>query len=155
LEQCLNERPEERWPNFREVLERLQQLSSPAAEPPRPTPKTPVPPREDDGSRLRVPFLLSPVQMAVKAIGTLFGKEESRSGSGDAAGGRARKVADVQPAPANVRHLEKKVGEHFYFEVTGDPNGFLWGTDVYTSDSSPATAAVHAGILRAGEKGVV
>lgn len=37
------------------------------------------------------------------------------------------------------------------FLVTGTTEGFVWGTDVYTSDSDLATAAVHAGVLRPGE----
>jgi len=39
--------------------------------------------------------------------------------------------------------------------VTGDDTGSLWGTDVYTDDSSLATAAVHAGVLHRGETGIV
>jgi hypothetical protein len=31
----------------------------------------------------------------------------------------------------------------------------VWGTDVYTSDSRLAIAAVHAGVLKEGETGVV
>ena len=31
----------------------------------------------------------------------------------------------------------------------------MWGTDVYTSDSTLATAAVHAGVLQPGQTGVV
>jgi hypothetical protein len=30
-----------------------------------------------------------------------------------------------------------------------------WGTDVYTSDSHLATTAVHAGVLRVAQKGIV
>lgn len=160
LEQCLNERPEERLPGFRAVLERLQQLHSPAAkspppsvaEPPRPTAKPPAPPpSEDGGTWLEAAFggLFAPVEKVAKAtLGGLFGK-------GETGASQAPKGLTVQAAPANLRDLEKRIGESFYFEVTGDPNGLLWGTDVYTSDSSPATAAVHAGIVRAGEKGVV
>jgi len=40
-------------------------------------------------------------------------------------------------------------------EVTGASEGPLWGTDVYTDDSSVAVAAVHAGVLKAGERGSV
>jgi len=29
----------------------------------------------------------------------------------------------------------------------------VWGTDVYTDDSSVAAAAVHAGLLKVGERG--
>lgn len=34
-------------------------------------------------------------------------------------------------------------------------SGMIWGTDVYTSDSDLASAAVHSGILANGESGVV
>ena len=34
-------------------------------------------------------------------------------------------------------------------------HGPLWGTDVYTSDSSLAAACVHAGLLEPGESGTV
>lgn len=33
--------------------------------------------------------------------------------------------------------------------------GTVWGTDVYTLDSSLAMAAVHAGVIKAGETGIV
>lgn len=39
-------------------------------------------------------------------------------------------------------------------EVVGTNDG-VWGTDVYSDDSSIGAAAVHAGILKVGEKGVV
>lgn len=39
--------------------------------------------------------------------------------------------------------------------LTGHTLGSVWGTDVYTSDSSLPAAAVHAGVLQAGERGVV
>jgi hypothetical protein len=75
----------------------------------------------------------------------------------------ARQIADVQaepagdvlPAPNNLEAYRARIGEAFLFSVTGTTTGPLWGTDVYTTDSSPAKAAVHAGILRAGETGVV
>jgi hypothetical protein len=34
-------------------------------------------------------------------------------------------------------------------------SGHVWGTDIYSDDSSVAAAAVHAGLLRSGEKGLV
>jgi hypothetical protein len=40
-------------------------------------------------------------------------------------------------------------------EVVGTNTGSLWGTDVYTDDSSVALAAVHAGLLKVGERGLV
>jgi hypothetical protein len=46
-------------------------------------------------------------------------------------------------------------GRALLFEVTGRTDGMLWGTDVYTADSDLGTAAVHAGALGDGERGVV
>ncbi len=60
-----------------------------------------------------------------------------------------------QYTSADLRSLEKKVGQSFFFQVTGEASGPLWGTDVYTSDSSLGTACVHAGLLRPGQSGVV
>ena len=47
------------------------------------------------------------------------------------------------------------VGEILFFRVTGANSGSLYGTGVYTSDSSLATAAVHAGVLKLGQTGIV
>jgi hypothetical protein len=62
---------------------------------------------------------------------------------------------NVQADPGSPGALANQIGMSFHFRVTGIANGALWGTDVYTSDSSIATAAVHAGILKVGETGVV
>lgn len=54
--------------------------------------------------------------------------------------------------------LLRAVGEAsriLFFRVTGGNSGSVYGTDVYTSDSSLATAAVHAGVLKAGQAGIV
>jgi hypothetical protein len=67
----------------------------------------------------------------------------------------AAPAGDVQPAPNNLEAFRSRVGESFLFSVVGATAGPLWGTDVYTSDSSPAKAAVHAGLLHSGESGVV
>src|SRR5688500_3014661 len=56
---------------------------------------------------------------------------------------------------ADLRSLEGKIGQSFFFQVTGDANGPLWGTDIYTSDSNLGTACVHAGLLKVGQTGVV
>jgi LCCL domain len=45
--------------------------------------------------------------------------------------------------------------EILFFRVTGANSGSLYGTGVYTSDSSLATAAVHAGVLKLGHTGIV
>jgi hypothetical protein len=62
---------------------------------------------------------------------------------------------NVLPAPPSVDDRADQIGKVFYYRVTGTNNGSLWGTDVYTSDSTIATVAVHAGLLQVGETGVV
>ena len=54
-------------------------------------------------------------------------------------------------APYDARDVQNEIGGRFYYLVTGDVDGPLWGTDVYTSDSSLAKAAVHAGLVKPGE----
>ena len=39
--------------------------------------------------------------------------------------------------------------------TAGGRGGSVWGTDVYTSDSSVCEAAVHAGVIRRADGGVV
>lgn len=46
------------------------------------------------------------------------------------------------------------MGETIHLHLRGATRGMLWGTDVYTDDSDPNAAAVHAGILRPGEEGI-
>ncbi len=59
------------------------------------------------------------------------------------------------PYPGSLMSLRERVGETFYFEITGRTSGSLWGTEVYTCDSDLATAAVHIGALKDGETGIV
>jgi hypothetical protein len=61
----------------------------------------------------------------------------------------------AEPDPGNLMNYRDKVGKVFSFRVTGGMNGFVWGSDTYTSDSSLATAAVHAGVLKLGQTGIV
>jgi hypothetical protein len=58
-------------------------------------------------------------------------------------------------APANMLDLCDPVGAAYYFRVTGETAGPLWGTDVYTGDSAISVAAVHAGAVTPGETKVV
>jgi hypothetical protein len=52
-----------------------------------------------------------------------------------------------------VTHSWKVPGRILYTEVVGSRDGLVWGSDEYTSDSAVAAAAVHAGVLRDGERG--
>jgi hypothetical protein len=58
-------------------------------------------------------------------------------------------------APATMIDLCDPVGATFYFRVRGASEGSLWGTDIYTGDSSLAAAAVHAGLVKAGEVAIM
>ncbi len=60
-------------------------------------------------------------------------------------------VTPIIGAPTNLVGYRNKVGGVYQFTVTGVARGAVWGTDVYTDDSTVAAAAVHAGVLAAGE----
>jgi hypothetical protein len=90
---------------------------------------------------------------------------------GGAPGEKGVKVADVRslrsmavedednvavaPDPGTLKAVENQVGKTFKYKVTGAVNGSVWGTGVYTTDSTLATVAVHAGVLKVGQTGVV
>ena len=68
----------------------------------------------------------------------------------------------VTPLPGAVESpyaydLRGQNGKTFYRRVTGSVDGDVWGgeNNVYTDDSNLATAAVHAGVLKAGETAMV
>ena len=49
-----------------------------------------------------------------------------------------------------------QIGERFTYRIPGNGTfGSLWGTEVFTDDSSIATAAVHQGLITRREGGVV
>jgi hypothetical protein len=58
-------------------------------------------------------------------------------------------------APPTMVGLCDQPGQTYYFRVEGAATGHVWGTDVYTGDSSLAAAAVHAGAVKLGETGVI
>jgi hypothetical protein len=58
-------------------------------------------------------------------------------------------------APPNMLSLCDPIGATYYFRVTGEATGAIWGTDVYTGDSAIGAAAVHAGLVKPGETAVV
>jgi hypothetical protein len=60
------------------------------------------------------------------------------------------------PDPGTLTSFEAQQGKVLAFTVTGlAAGGTVWGTDVYTTDSRLAIAAVHAGVIKVGETGVV
>lgn len=60
-------------------------------------------------------------------------------------------------APTNMGAFIGKYDIIFVFRTTGSKEGAIWGgkDGVYTSDSEIATAAVHAGVLKPGQTGLV
>jgi hypothetical protein len=48
-----------------------------------------------------------------------------------------------------------RYGKTYRIRLVGQTTGQVWGTDVYSDRSHPATAAVHAGVLKVGEQGIV
>ncbi len=64
-------------------------------------------------------------------------------------------VATAAAAPSNLVGYRNRVGQTFELQVTGSGSGAVWGTDVYTDDSSVARAAVHAGVIAVGETKVL
>jgi hypothetical protein len=63
-------------------------------------------------------------------------------------------MSKVLTDPGRLNSFPQAQGT-LYFRVTGRSDGIIWGTDVYTTDSTLATAAVHADALKEGQTGVV
>ena len=61
----------------------------------------------------------------------------------------------IEPDPGRLVEQNLSPGTVRDFRVVGANGGSLWGTGIYTADSTLAAAAVHAGVLRLGERGVV
>ena len=57
--------------------------------------------------------------------------------------------------PTSISSFRGRVGEVLSVPVVGAVSGSVWGSDIYTDDSSLAAAAVHAGLLRVGEFGFI
>lgn len=63
----------------------------------------------------------------------------------------------ILPDPGSLTGYEQaKAGEEVIFKVTGKTSGgSVWGNDLYTLDSNLAMVAVHAGVIKAGQEGIV
>jgi hypothetical protein len=69
----------------------------------------------------------------------------------DAAPGAASAAEEALPDPGNLTDYRDRVGQTFVFTVTGATDGTIYGDGVYTDDSPVAVAAVHAGVVSAGD----
>lgn len=70
---------------------------------------------------------------------------------------RGLKSAGLRPLPdpGNLINFRGQNGKVMTFDVVGSANGSVYGTDIYTDDSTLSAAAVHANALRPGERGIV
>ena len=64
-------------------------------------------------------------------------------------------LLQARPDPGSLGEDLPEVGIDIFYELIGSIDGAVWGTDFYTADSHLASVAVHAGVLREGESGVV
>jgi hypothetical protein len=67
---------------------------------------------------------------------------------------RPKPAPIVQASPSLQEvlvRLRNQPGVRFQIPVTGSLEGTVWGTEVFTDDSSLAAAAVHAGLVEPGE----
>jgi hypothetical protein len=68
-------------------------------------------------------------------------------------------VVRAAAAPGNMMAYQNQFGKELAFTVSvpqaNGPAQSVWGTDLYTLDSSLAGAAMHAGLLQPGQAGVV
>ena len=70
----------------------------------------------------------------------------------------AAEPADWSTSLVPKRAPNGKVGDRFTYDCPPNPEkkqGRVWGTDLYTDDSSICTAAVHAGLITFGKGGKV
>ncbi len=68
---------------------------------------------------------------------------------------RSLQYTSVDADPGHVDEMRGLVGKSFRFKVTGAMDGPIFGSGIYTSDSALGTAAVHMGVLKPGQSGVV
>jgi hypothetical protein len=68
---------------------------------------------------------------------------------------KIKEIKGILPDPGQLRLQVTDIGKVLHFEVVGNPQGAVWGTEVYTSDSHLAAAVVHAGLLQPGQKGII
>jgi hypothetical protein len=59
------------------------------------------------------------------------------------------------PGQVGIAAFINQVGKKLTITATGNANGAVWGTGVYTPDSDLGAAAVHMGVLKVGQTGQV
>lgn len=61
----------------------------------------------------------------------------------------------VLSTSGNLTNYRGQFEQLLRFEVQASSQGTVWGSDIYTDDSALAAAVLHAGLLQAGERGIV
>jgi hypothetical protein len=64
-------------------------------------------------------------------------------------------VLNPLPDPGSLTAYAQMIGKKFAFRVTGVVGNGIFGTEVYTTDSNLSNAAVHWGVLKPGQTGIV
>ncbi len=97
-------------------------------------------------------YLLSAVTGRNAATGHISGvKGGVTSGGNNGGGGGGTRITWGTNA---VEHRGKN-GQRFTYTCPAGSGGSVWGTDIYTDDSSICNAALHAGLLTTGSGGTV
>jgi hypothetical protein len=64
--------------------------------------------------------------------------------------------AELLADPSMLLQLRDQVGKTYAVKITGALAGrWVWGTDIYSYDSDLTVAAVHGGLLKAGQTGTI
>ncbi|MBI3300305.1 MAG: hypothetical protein HYZ75_19230 [Elusimicrobia bacterium] len=90
----------------------------------------------------------------LKAVQDKFTKE-ARLDEALAVRDRIWQALELKADPGLLRSGPQDIGKIWYFEVVGNRLSSVWGSGVYTTDSSLAAAAVHAGVVEPGKKAVI
>lgn len=64
-------------------------------------------------------------------------------------------LVEVLRGITNLEEWRGQSGTRLHIEVTGQAGGAVYGTDLYTTDSSVASAAVHAGLVEVGQTAIL
>ncbi len=118
--------------------------------------------RDDDLIYTRKSQISGTIDRASLKVETgLFGEQQLRlimlrrisDGSAD------EQIDNVLPDPGSLSGYQQQVGKTFYFRlasaIANNRNTNVWGTEIYTLDSSLSRAAIHAGLLKPGETKVI
>ena len=80
---------------------------------------------------------------------------QQRSSSGVAIADLVNEGLPNRDEPVTMSIFRNHAGETLSFAIRGRDDQPVWGTTTYTDVSGLETAAVHAGLLRAGQSGIV